>query len=256
MLWVRRRMSMPSSRLSVRNLGEALNLAIHSFSNVWHFRTYPGVVHWCTATLQMCPSVLILHILIAFALTHCTTALPYWHPFTQCTCTPDPFTLRLRSHCTWTPSPWHPSFYTQHLRPHLTLTINHLSSHIHPSLPNSVFPHWCNWRSPWAKRLPHLSSVFLSLFRRNKESLSLISLSIWSVSQSVYHCVFYKRTMFSSINISCDIKESSCMIAMPGWLTQGIGFTAVCEKVFAWTEVDQRRSASCEVYKKQILMCF
>ena len=171
------------------------------------------------------------------------------HPQASLTLHMDPFTVA--------PFLSTPTFYIQHLRPHLTLAFNHLSSHIHPSLPYSVFPHWYYWWSPWAKRLPHLSSVFLSLFRRNKERLSLISLSIWSVSQSVYHCVFYKRTMFSSIKYHVILRNQAAWLrCLPWWLTQGIGFTAVCEKVFAWTEVDQRRSASCEVYKKQILMCF
>ena len=50
-------MSMPSSWLRVLNLGEALNLAIHSFSSVRHLMTSWGVC-WRTATLKVCPSVL------------------------------------------------------------------------------------------------------------------------------------------------------------------------------------------------------
>ena len=42
-MWGRRRMSMPSSRLRVLNLGEALNRAIHSFSSVRRLMTFWGV---------------------------------------------------------------------------------------------------------------------------------------------------------------------------------------------------------------------
>ena len=49
------------------------------------------------------------------------------------------------------------------------------------SIPISVFPHQCNWWSPWAKRLPHLSSI-LSLF----QSLNLsITVSFTNVSFTV-----------------------------------------------------------------------
>ena len=52
-----RRMLMPSSRLRVLNLGEALNLASHNFSSMRRLMTSWGI-RWRTATLKVCPSIL------------------------------------------------------------------------------------------------------------------------------------------------------------------------------------------------------